>query len=223
MAVEVEDEDRRVGRRGVDLVQRRPAPLDELELAPAADHAHPLRRRRTRGLLLQHAQRVGERRHPFPAQLHVVVQPAANHVGVGIVEAGDDAAAAEVDDLGALAFQRHDVALLADGGEEPVLDRQCGGLGPRRIQRRDAAVAQDGVSHPVRLRRLLGRGWAGQKAKARHEPGSNRGPREASPSYTPILWCGGHGTPSRRRRSPARCQRCCDPGRSDTARHRYER
>ena len=27
--------------------------------------------------------RVGERRHPFPAQLHVVVQPAANDVRCG--------------------------------------------------------------------------------------------------------------------------------------------
>ena len=206
MAVEVEDEDRRVRRHGIDLFERRPAPLGELELGPAADHAHPLRRRRPGGLLLQHAQRVGERRHPFPAQLHVVVQPTANHVGVGIVEARNDAATAEVDDLGALAFQRHDVALLADGGEELIFDRKRSCLRPGPIESCDAAVAQDGVSHPVRFQRLLGRGWAGQKAKARHEPGSNRGPREASPSYTPILWCGGHGTPSRRRRFPAHCQ-----------------
>ena len=76
--IQMQDEDRRVRRRRVDFLQRRHAPLGELELGPAADHTHPLRRRRARGLFLQHAQRVRQRRHAVPAQLHVVVEPAAN-------------------------------------------------------------------------------------------------------------------------------------------------
>ena len=54
---------------------------------PAADHAHPLRRRRALGLLLEHPHRVGERRHAVPAQLHVVVEPAADQMHVRVVEA----------------------------------------------------------------------------------------------------------------------------------------
>ena len=43
--VEVQDEDRRVGRDGVDLVERRQPLFGELVFGEAADHAHPLRRR----------------------------------------------------------------------------------------------------------------------------------------------------------------------------------
>jgi len=56
----VEDKDRGVGRHGIDLVERRHAALGELELRPAADHAHPLGRRGSLSLLAQHAQRIRE-------------------------------------------------------------------------------------------------------------------------------------------------------------------
>ena len=83
-------------------VQRRHAPLGELELGPAADDAHPLRRRGACACSLQHRQGVGERGHAVPAELHVVVEPAADDVEVGIVETRDDAPALEVDPLGRL-------------------------------------------------------------------------------------------------------------------------
>ena len=41
--VEVQDENRRVRRGSVDLIQRRHPALGELKLGPAADDAHPLR------------------------------------------------------------------------------------------------------------------------------------------------------------------------------------
>ena len=80
--VEVQDENRGVRGGGVDLVQRRHAAFGKLELGPAAHHAYPLRRRRAQSLLFQHPQGIGQRRHAFPAQLEVVVQPAANEVQV---------------------------------------------------------------------------------------------------------------------------------------------
>src|SRR3546814_5046152 len=85
--VEVQDEDRRVGRGGVDLVERRHAPFGELELGPAADHANPLRRGRVLRLCLQHAECIGERGYAFPPQLHVVVEPATDEVRVARSEA----------------------------------------------------------------------------------------------------------------------------------------
>ena len=49
--VQVEDKHRGVRRGVVNFVQGRHAALGELELAPAAHHAHPLGRRRAQGLL----------------------------------------------------------------------------------------------------------------------------------------------------------------------------
>ena len=91
--VEMQDEDRRVGRRRVDLLQRRQAALLELERRPAADDADPVRRRRPPRLLLQQRERVGERRHAVPAQLEVVVEAAADRMRVRVVQAGDHGAA----------------------------------------------------------------------------------------------------------------------------------
>ena len=89
----MQDEHGRVGRGGIDLLQSRHAALGELELRPAADYPDPLRRRGPRGLLLQQAQRVRQRRHAVPTQLQVVVKAAADRVHVRIVEAGDDGSA----------------------------------------------------------------------------------------------------------------------------------
>ena len=98
--VEMQHEYRRVGRGAVDFLESRHAPFGKLKLCPAADHAHPLRRRRARRLLLQHAQRIRQGRHAVPAQFHVVVQPAPDRMHVGIVEAGNHGPAAEIDHLG---------------------------------------------------------------------------------------------------------------------------
>ncbi len=122
LAIEVQDEDRRVGRRLVELLERGQALLGELELAPAADHAHPLRGRGAGGLLPQHAQTIRERRHAIPAELEVVVQPAADDMQVGIVETGDDGASAEIDDAGCRAAQRQDGAVRTDGQDAAVAE-----------------------------------------------------------------------------------------------------
>jgi hypothetical protein len=150
VAVEVQDEDRRVGRGGVDLLQRRPAALGELELAPAADHADPLRRRRAFGLRPQHGQRVGEGGDVLPPQLHVVVEAAANEVGVAVVKAGDDPPAADVDDPSVRVSERHDPGLLADRRDQTILHGQRAGGGIRPVQRRHIGVAENevgGIGH----------------------------------------------------------------------------
>ena len=73
-AIQMQNEHRRIGRGGIDFIQRRHPALGELKLAPAADHAHPLSGRRALRLFLQHAQSVRQRRHAVPAKFHVVVQ-----------------------------------------------------------------------------------------------------------------------------------------------------
>ena len=115
--VEVQDEHRRVRRDRVELVQRRQALLGELEFAEAADHAHPLRRRRALGLARAAcAIASASVRHAVPAQLEVVVQAAADQVHVAVVEPGNDAAAAQVDACRAGTGERISSA-VADRGE----------------------------------------------------------------------------------------------------------
>ncbi|MNO85063.1 hypothetical protein D3C76_764230 [compost metagenome] len=57
--VQVQQEHRGVGRGLVDFFQGGHAFFGELELVPATDHAHPLRGRRARSLVLEHAQGIG--------------------------------------------------------------------------------------------------------------------------------------------------------------------
>src|SRR5713226_4629018 len=54
-AIQMEDENRRVGRRRVDFLQCRHPALDKLEFAPTADHAYPLAGRRALRLFPEHA------------------------------------------------------------------------------------------------------------------------------------------------------------------------
>ena len=58
--VQVQDEDWRVGAAALISSRRRHPPLGELELAPAAHDANPLRRRGAPGLLPEHPQGVGQ-------------------------------------------------------------------------------------------------------------------------------------------------------------------
>jgi hypothetical protein len=95
--VQVQDEHGCFGRRRVDLVERGHAALCELEFAPAPDDAYPLRRRRVLRLDLQPLERFPERAHALPAQLEVVMQSAADHVQVRIVETRNRGAAAQLD------------------------------------------------------------------------------------------------------------------------------
>src|ERR1700733_4728500 len=92
------DEDGCVRRYCIDLIERWHPALGELKLCPPSDHSNPLRSRRPRRLLLQHAQSVGERRYTIPAQLQVVVEPAADRMHVRIIESRNDGAAPSIDD-----------------------------------------------------------------------------------------------------------------------------
>ena len=90
-------------------------------LGEAAHHAHPLRRGRDGDLTLEHGHGVGQRAHAVPAQLHVVVQAAAHHVRVVVVQAGQDGAALQVDAPRAGAGQRQHLGIVADRDETAVL------------------------------------------------------------------------------------------------------
>ena len=68
------------GATALSSSMRRQPLLGELVLGEAADHAHPLWRRRDRHLPLQHGHGVGKAAHAVPAQLHVEVEPAADDV-----------------------------------------------------------------------------------------------------------------------------------------------
>ena len=98
--VEVQEEDRRVGRDGVEFIDGRQALLGELMFGEAAHDAHPLRWRRDRDLLLQHGHGIGQRPHAVPAQFHVEVEPAADDVKMIVDQSGQHAAAFQVDHLG---------------------------------------------------------------------------------------------------------------------------
>ena len=142
-AIQMQDENRRIRRGGVDFVQRRHPAFGELKLAPAADHAHPLAGRRALRLFLQHAQSVGERWHAVPAQFHVVVQSAANDVQVRVVQSGNDAAAFEVNHLRvwpALILLR-----VVHADDAAVLDGEIGRFRILRVERGDAAVVKNQV------------------------------------------------------------------------------
>ncbi|KAF1036568.1 MAG: hypothetical protein GAK33_03610 [Burkholderia lata] len=143
--VQVQDEHRRIGCDRIEFVDRRQALLRELVFGEAADHAHPLRRRRDRDLVLQHFHRDRERTHAIPAQLEVVVQAAANHVRMVVDQARQRRAAAEVDDLRAIGRQRHDVMVVAHGGEHAVGDGDGARGGARPVEGREAPVAKDQV------------------------------------------------------------------------------
>src|ERR1700741_954360 len=90
-------------RRGfVQLVQRRHAPLGELKLRPAAHHPDPLSRWGSPSLLSQHSQTVGERRYAIPAKFEIVVEPAANQMSMGIIQAWNGGPLVWIDELGLL-------------------------------------------------------------------------------------------------------------------------
>ena len=122
----MQDEDWRLGRRPVDLVQRGHAPLGKLELRPAPDNSHPLRRRGALRLIAQHAQSVGEGRNPIPTQLEVVVQATPDDVNMRVVQPGDNRAAASLDDGRPCVARRHDLVVRADGEEAAGLHRDRG-------------------------------------------------------------------------------------------------
>ena len=148
--IEMQQEDRRIGRDRVDLLDRRQALLLELMRGEAADHAHPLRWGRDRDLPLEHGHRVGEAAHTVPAQLHVEIEPAADDVQVVVDEAGQCATTFQIDDPRRSAGERHHVFIAPDCGEDAIRDRDRAGGRVRAIQRGKAAVPKNQVSTHVR-------------------------------------------------------------------------
>ena len=141
--VEMQNENRRVGRRGVQLVDGRQALLGELMLGEAADHAHPLRRRRDRDLALEHRHGVGEACHTIPAQLHVEVQAAANDVQVIVDQPRQHQPALEIDDLCLWPHHGRDFVVLAYSSEFAILNGDGGSRGIGAVQRRKQASMQN--------------------------------------------------------------------------------
>jgi hypothetical protein len=143
--VEMQQEDRRVRGDRVDLVERGQALLGKLVRRETADHADPLRRRRAVQLLLEHTHRVGQRPDSVPAQLHIVVEAAADDVHVAVDQPGNCAAAVEVDDLRARARQRAYLAFRPDPEELAVRDRHRLRRGVSAVEGGKAPVQQDQV------------------------------------------------------------------------------
>jgi len=146
-AIQVQDEDRRFGGDGVNLLEGRHATLGELELAPAANDSDPLAGRCPLCLLFEHAQGVCEGRNAVPSQLQIVAEAAADDVHVRIVQARNKAASFQVNDPGlgparvgfrvvhaddATAFDGDIVCLRVfriEGGDASVVENQIGLLG----------------------------------------------------------------------------------------------
>ena len=138
----MQDEDRRIRRDRIDLIERRQSFFGELMLGKAADDAHPLRRGRAVDLLLQHRHRIGEERHAVPAQLHIVVQPATDDVRVAVDQPGNDTAALSPP-LRVAVGEAHHLAVVTHGDETAIGDRDSCRLRILAIQSRELAVAED--------------------------------------------------------------------------------
>ncbi|MCY1455081.1 hypothetical protein D9M71_721910 [compost metagenome] len=141
----MQEEDRRVGRDRVDLVDRRQALFGELMFGETADDAHPLRRRRDRHLTLQHVHGVGQRTHPIPAQFHVVVQAATDDMGMVVDQAGQDPLAFQIDDFRIRSRQGHDLTVGADRHEQAILDGDRGRNRVGAVERGDQPVMKNGI------------------------------------------------------------------------------
>ena len=141
--VKMKQENRRIRRDGVQLFDGGQTLLSELMFGEAANHPHPLRRRRNRYLPLQHRHRIGERAHPVPAQFHVEVEPAANDVQVIVDQAGKNAPALEVDNLGLPAGKLHHIIVAADCGEFAIRDRDGSGCRIGAVECRKQAAMED--------------------------------------------------------------------------------
>ena len=148
--VEMQQKDRRIGRDRVELLDRRQALFGELVLGEAADHAHPLRRRRDGDLALQHGHGVGKAAHAVPAQLHVEVQPAADDVQVVIDQAGQNAPALQIDDLGRGPASCMTSWSRPTAEKMPSLIATAFAVGLRAVERGEQAVRQDEIGRSCR-------------------------------------------------------------------------
>ena len=143
----MQDENRRVRRGGVDFVERRHAAFGELKLAPTADHAHPLSRRRALRLFLQHSQSVGERRHAVPAEFHGVIQSAANDVQMRVVETGNHPATVQVNRL--RAWPALITLSVVHTNNAAIRDGEVFRLGIFRVERGDAPILKNQIGSRI--------------------------------------------------------------------------
>ena len=148
--VEVQDEYGGVRCGFVQFFNGRQAFFGELELVPATDHPHPLRRWCAVRLVLEQAQGVDKGGYAFPAQFKVVIEPSSDQVQVRVVETGNHRATVEVDDLCAGTLQGHGLGVAADHHETSVLDRDGAGLGFLAIDCVQASVVQNEVGRGIR-------------------------------------------------------------------------
>jgi hypothetical protein len=84
-------------------------------------------------------------RHAFPAQFQVVVQATTDEVQVRVIQAGDDGASAQVDDLGGGLLQTHHVGGAADFNEFAAADGDGLGDGVLLVDGVELAVQQNQV------------------------------------------------------------------------------
>ena len=143
--VEVQHEDRCVRRGPIQFLDGGHALFGELEFRPATHHPHPLRRGRVLGLLLEHTQSIRQRRNTFPAQLQVVVEAAADQVQVRVIEAGDHATLAQIDQPRRRATKGHGLGIGAHRNEAAIPDRHGRGLGLLGIDGVQAAIEQNQI------------------------------------------------------------------------------
>ena len=113
--VEMQHEDRGIGRDRVELVNCRQTLLGELMLCETTDDPDPLWRRRDRDLPLQHGQGVGQRPDAIPPQFHVEVESAANNVEMIINQPRQYKPSLQVDDLGGGPGELHHIAVMSNG------------------------------------------------------------------------------------------------------------
>src|SRR6185369_14628144 len=78
------------------------ASFGKLKFRPPADDPYPLGWRCATSLFFEHLQRQCQGWHAVPAQFHVEVQSPPNQMDVGVVEAGDDPPALDIDPAGLL-------------------------------------------------------------------------------------------------------------------------
>lgn len=177
----MQDEHRGVGGGLIEFFEGRHAFFGELEFVPATDHAHPLRCWRAVGLGLEHAQRVGQGRYAFPAQLEVVIEPATDQVQVRVVEARNHRALVQVDDLRGRAALGHDLGVGAHGDEFSAADGHGTGLGFFLVHRVEITVEENQIDvHRASVGRRVGR--PDSKAGGRH----GRNTAAAAPSNEPL-------------------------------------
>jgi len=94
--------------------------------------------------------RIASASDSVPAQLHVVVQAAANDVHMAVDQSGNGPPAIQVDHAGARCRELHHVLALAHGDEAAVGDGHGIGLRIGAIERGELAVDENQVGCRVR-------------------------------------------------------------------------